>query len=338
MPASAQDLSAADNVTARLAIIGRHTLMPAIKPVSVGGRDLLVGHAYAPKAVDPAHDFEYDVSDCTLFTVTHVGRAADFDVNDAAHSLVVLDDSLRAISEVVLWERAQEQVGKSSPFQRRVGRVDVKLFSIDGEHGSVVMWVNPLYSMTLNSMALMSGFLSNMVMTNGPASNPLPPDAKRIMSALDLVNLGFFTEAFVAAFSLLDDLTQRVISGGLKAKGFAERDQESFARAIKEQRLDHYLNNVSRLCDWVSLRDKDPDLNSGVLKVNRIRNDVMHGDRELERAEALWAIDVIVRVIGHLRENPFGVTVTRFPALRLVEPGLVRMPDPPQPDEAAEPT
>lgn len=37
MPASAQDLSAADNVTARLAIIGRHTLMPVLSRYRLAG-------------------------------------------------------------------------------------------------------------------------------------------------------------------------------------------------------------------------------------------------------------------------------------------------------------
>ena len=330
--ARADDLSesvAAENVVARVAVIGRQTLMPSIKPVVVGGRDQLVGHTYTEKVIDPAHELEYDVSDCTVFTVTHVGRSADFDVDDAGQALDLLDDSLRGISEVVLWERAHERMGKSSPFQRQVGRVDVKFFSIDGERASAVVWANPLYFTDLSGMAVMANFLGNVVMTNGPASNPLPPDAKRMMSAIDLVNLGFFTEAFVAAFALLDDLTQRVINGGLETKGFSVKQQQSFTRAIKEERLDHYLNNVTRLCDWVSLEDWNVDANRDVLKVNSMRNGVMHGDRELGRGEALWTLNVILKAIAFLRENPFGVPVTEFPPLRPAEPALVRLADPP---------
>jgi hypothetical protein len=210
------------DVVAHVAVIGRHTLFPSVKPVDVSGRPLLVAHAYAPKVVDEAHGVEFDVADCTVFTVTHLGRSADFDVENAGHALEVLDDSLAGISEVVLWERARERVGKTSPFQRRVGRVDVKFFSIDGATASAVMWANPLYFTDLAGMGMMAGFLVNMVMTNGPAANPLPPDTKRMMSAIDLVNLGFFTEALVAAFALLDDLTQRVMTGGLANKGFSE--------------------------------------------------------------------------------------------------------------------
>jgi hypothetical protein len=317
-----------NDVVARLAVIGRHAMMPSIKPYELAGRLILVGHAYREKIVDPGHDVEVDTADCTIFTVTHREVADQFDVDDYQQAMALLDDSLVAISEVILWERANERMGKSSPFQRRVGRVDVKFFSIDGETASDVMWKNPLYFTNLDGMSMMASFLGNMVMTNGPAASPLPADAKRIMSSIDLVNLGFFTEAFVAAFALLDDMVQRVVAGGLEAKGFAEKEQSDFSRSIREDRLNNYLNRVVKLCDWTALEDVDSELNKKMLKTNRLRNSVMHGDRELARAEALEAISVIVRVIDHLRGNPFGVQIVGFPPLRPAEPQLARMPPP----------
>jgi len=326
------------DVIARLALIGRHTMMPGIKPVLVDGRTILVAHAYAPKIVDEFRNFEIDTEDCTIFTLTHRDAKKNFDVENVHQSRQILDDSLKAVSESLLWERAHEKTGNASPFQRRVGRVDAKFFSIDGPEGSDVVWRNPGYQFTLDAMSLMAGFMSNMIMSNGPAANPLPADSKRMMSAIDLVNLGFFTEAFVAGFALLDDLAQRVIAGGLDMKGLGQKEKTEFLRAVKENRLNHFLNTLTKLCDWVGLKEHDSNLNGRIAKVNSLRNSVMHGDRELSRVECLDALDAILGTIAYLRGNPFSVEVVDFPPLRPADPQLIRVtgpfPDPPQEDGA----
>ena len=318
------------DLVARLAVLGRLAMLPSIKPVRVNGYDMLVQHTYTPKVEDVQHGFEIDVADCTFFTVHHKDRWKALDLEKASTALDVLDDSLAAVSEVLLWERANERIGKSSPFQRRVGRVDAKFFSIDGRDATIVAWRNPLYFTDLAGMTAMSSFLGNVVMTNGPAASPLPPDAKRLMSSIDLVNLGFFTEALITVFSLLDDLTQRVVSGGLAAKGFSDKDRRHMMLAIKEERLDHFLNGLTKLCDWVALKDVDAELDKKLRVVNTLRNRVMHGDRELARDEALTAMATLIDVIVHLQSNPFGVPVTDIPPLRPANPELVRLPDPPE--------
>src|SRR5262249_6922690 len=88
-------------------------------------------------------------------------------------------------------------------------------------------------------------------------------------------------------------------------------------------------NSLIKLCDWEALKDRDPGLNSQLLKVNTLRNNVMHGDRELSRSEALNAIATLVDVVVFLQGNPFSVPVTGIPPMRPANPDLVRMPDPP---------
>jgi hypothetical protein len=322
------------DVVAHLAILGRHALMPTTQSVVRNGRELLVGHSYSPVLEDGPHGIEIDSSDCTIFTVRHLGYGKEFNVDDAQAAVDLFDESLAAISEVIIWEKAHDQVGEMSSFQRRVGRIDVKVFNIAGERASLVLWKNPLYFTSLDDMAMMAGLLSNVV-TRGPTDTPLHPDVKRIMAAIDLVNLGFFTEAFVGTFALLDDLTQRVIAGGLLKKGITGKNQAQFLRSISERRLDHYLNSVAALCDWVALKEADGQLNADLMKANALRNNVMHGDRELTREEAAASILVVVRAIDHLRRNPFGVDVAVFPLLRAAHPELVRLPPPEDPAGAA---
>jgi hypothetical protein len=138
---------------------------------------------------------------------------------------------------------------------------------------------------------------------------------RRAIASLDLVNLGFYSEAFVTAFSLLDDLTQDVMRAGLKKQGLTEDEQHKLLRAIKEQRLDHFLNLVAKICGWRALKEADPDLWKTLEKVNAKRNDVMHNARRLNREEAINGIDTTLRVVQWLRTNPFGYAIAEIPVL-----------------------
>jgi hypothetical protein len=50
-----------------------------------------------------------------------------------------------------------------------------------------------------------------------------------------------------------------------------------------------------------------------MLKINTLRNKVMHGDRELLRSESFEGVGVAWHLIHFLRSNPFGVPITGMP-------------------------
>src|SRR5205085_7125112 len=134
-----------------------------------------------------------------------------------------------------------------SPFIRQVGTTDVKAFFAQGASDTLVGWVSPAFTFDREAAAMMAGFLSNMIVSNGPATNPVPQITRRVMSSLDLVNLGFHTESFVNLFSLVDDLTQEVIKAGMVKRGLSEVEQIGMLRAIKEERLKVYLCSLAKL-------------------------------------------------------------------------------------------
>ncbi len=259
-----------------------------------------------------------DVSDCTLFTVTHKAHPeSDFQSRHAAEEL--FEQALQAISEVTIWNKAGDVVGSVSSFLRQVGRLDVKFFFIEASEDLLIGWRNPLFWATRDAAAMIAGFLSNMIVTNGPAASPVPPVSRRAMSALDLINLGFYTESFVSLFALADDLTQEIVKAGMTRKGVPTGEQDALLRAIKENRLRHFLNNLTKLCDWHSLVEADPELSKRVEKTNSRRNDIMHGSMRLSRGETIESCNTLLELIDWLRTNPFEYVIPPFPLLALAE-------------------
>lgn len=311
-------------------------LMPGIQQCRVRGHDLLVGHTWAPKVTDPQRGIELDVSDCTLFSVTHNDRSLS-EPPTADELASLLDDALEAISDVLVWERAHDRVGKASSYSRQVGRVDVKFFSVDGETASVAAWKNPAYWLDLGGLQMMAGVLSNMIVTNGVASAPLPGEVRRMLASLDLVNLGFFSEAFLTAFALCDDLVQRVVTSGLSSRGLSSAEQKELLRAIKEDRLATFTTKLTKLCGWQSLEDADAKLFKDLRRVNRRRNNMIHGSERLTREDAVDSIEVLLRTIDWLRSNPFGAPIPPFPLLQLAVPAFTVFGDEPPANEEVVP-
>jgi hypothetical protein len=302
------------------AIIGRTQLMPGILPVNVDspGVQCLVAHAFPASIKNEYHNIDLDISDCTLFTVTHVGLG-DINLSDATMAEELLEQALTAISEVIIWNKAMDQVGTVTAFTRQVGRLDVKFFFIDRSNNRLIAWRNPLFWSDRQSAALMAGILNNMIVNNGPAASPVAAIIKRVMSSLDLVNLGFYTESFVNLFSLVDDLTQEVIKAGMAKKGLSSTDQKDLLRAIKEERLKLYLTQLAKLCDWKSLEDENPEVFKRLMKANSLRNDVMHSSTRLQRQQALESGNDLLVAINWLRVNPFGYVIPPFPLLKVAE-------------------
>lgn len=286
----------------------------------------LVAHSYPASITDSRRGVDVDVNDCTVFTVTHQG-CGERDYSLATNADAMLEQALQAISEVTLWSKANDEVGRMSAFLRQHGRLDVKYFFLEANPDLLLAWRNPLFSLDRGAAEFVGAFLGNMVMTNGPAANPLPSVVRRTMSALDLINLGFYTESFVSLFAQVDDLAQEVINAGMARKGLTEKECGSFLGSIKEQRLRHYLGNVAKLCDWKSLAEADGELAKRLDKVNSTRNRIMHGSTRLGRDQAIDGCNTLLEVIGWLRTNPFGYVIPAIPKLQVAHGEFFIVPD-----------
>lgn len=315
------------DLVAQIAVIGIFQLPPGILPINVGDPEIecRVKSSFFSTLEDVERGLKVDISDCTLFEVVHMGKG-EVDITLRSESYEIFHRSLFAISEVIVWSKSKEKVGGSSSFTSQIGTLDVKAFFVKDSTDRVVGWLNPVLTFPLEIASMMSGILPNMIVSNGPAGNPVHPVTRRVMSTIDLINLGFYTEAFVNLFSLVDDLTQEVIKAGMTLKNLRADEQKNLLRSIKEERLKVFLTTLSKRIGWVSLAEANEGLLSDILKVNKTRNNVMHGSHRMTRTEAIEASEVLLKLIEWLKSNPFNFFVPPFPLLRLAEPDLTIFP------------
>jgi hypothetical protein len=123
----------------------------------------------------------------------------------------------------------------------------------------------------------------------------------------------------VSLFALADDLTQEVVKAGMARKGLSVGGQNELLRAIKERRLRHFLNDLTKLCGWVGLDEANPDLSKRLDKANKRRNNIMHGSVRLSRQDTLESSNALLDLIDWLRTNPFGYSIPEFPLLVIAE-------------------
>lgn len=311
------------NIVACVAVIGRFQLMPGRLPVKLDDPlvDYLVKHEFPDSFEMPECNISFDTLDCTLFEVTHKYRN-DIDLTNAANMRVIFEQSIAAISEVAIWSKLNTNFGEMSPFLRQIGTTDVKGFFAQVSEDEMAWWVNPSFQLQRNVAAALASsmpIISDMIVANGPLANPVPPILRRVMSSIDLINLGFHTESFVNLFSIVDDLTQEVIKAGMSLKGLKADEQEKLLRGIKEERLKLYLCNLAKLCGWKSLEEADKELYANVLKVNTCRNDIMHGSLRISKDKTFDNSNILLKLIDWLRSNPFGFSIPPFPPLRIAD-------------------
>lgn len=315
------------DLVTNVAVIGKTSLMPVALPVTLDNSDVkyLVEHSFRERAVREEWSIEVDVSDCTMFTVTHHDQG-NINLTSRDEVQAAFDQSLSAISEVLIWSKTKESIGKVSPFIRQIGTADVKAFFAEGDSGDVVRWENPSFRSNRVDEQLGRLLFGNAVMVNGPSASPVHPVLRNVMGSLDLINLGFHTESFVSLFSLVDDLVQEVMKAGMRKQGINTKAQRSNLRAIKEERLKVYLCKLAKRYDWISLEEFDKEFFNSVLRVNTIRNRIVHGNRKLSKNDAIENSNILLKLIDWLRSNPYEYCIPKFPPLRIAAPDFVHHP------------
>jgi hypothetical protein len=308
------DEVAACKVVTVLAVLGKSVLPPGAYPTHglQANSRCLVSRSFPPKLLSEKQKIDIDTTDCTLFLVHHLDENPP---ELLSHEFLdtLLEQAVHAVSELIVWSKAWDQAAKISPFDRQIGRVDVKFFALQGNGVFRAAWLNPRYMFTNDALAMMSFFLGNMIATPNPISHAVGPTTRRLLSCLDLFNSCFYNEALISAFALLDDLVQTVVQAGMQARGLDTKQQEDMLRAIERERLKHYTCDLTMLCGWESLEKANSNLYSRLVgrktSTNSARNNIMHGDLSLSREAARAHLQTVVETIVWLHGNPWGVAV-----------------------------
>lgn len=143
----------------------------------------------------------------------------------------------------------------------------------------------------------------------GTGSLPL---ARRYVRCFELLEHGFYSEAFIVAFSVLDDLVQQVLHDTLSAKGLASKtERDDLLRGIKENRLKLYLGPVLKLACGSDISAMWSESSAALDWLNSTRNRIAHSAESVDYASAARAIYACLRVVVALKER--GLTSVEIP-------------------------
>jgi hypothetical protein len=130
------------------------------------------------------------------------------------------------------------------------------------------------------------------------------PVARRYVRCFELLEHGYYTEALIVTFSILDDLVQQALHDHLSKKGMtSEEERKALLRGIKEQRLKLYLGQLLKILTGKSLKEMWPHAETALEWLNRSRNNAAHQGYRADYSTAAKAIYVSIKVLVILHQN-----------------------------------
>lgn len=303
--------NAKPSINCVMIVPGAHMTFPGILAANATpqGKKCFVKHTYIldQKVGLPGLAGKVDVHDASFFDIQFPEQSLPPNKVAVAQLQELLLESLHGINDVLYWSKTRDQARSISTYARRLGLLDIRAFFVLAKaEQSVFTYKNPL-QVNPGPIHLVNMFLGNMITSPNPYAEPISTLSRRLLGIIDLFNMCFYTEAFVVAFSLLDDLTQRVLKAGMVSKGI--KDPDTLMSAIKESRLFHMLESLMPLVGYQPLSSASPELVDPMKKINKLRNRIMHGDLELTRQQGLEGLNTVFGLLGFLGKNPFGVPI-----------------------------
>ena len=138
------------------------------------------------------------------------------------------------------------------------------------------------------------------------------PLARRYVRCFELLEHGFYSEAFIVAFSVLDDLVQQVLHSTLSEKGLVSKpERDELLRGIKENRLKLYLGPILKLACGRDISSMWPESAAALEWLSSTRNRIAHLAEAVDYASAAKAIYACLKVIVALKEA--GLTASEIP-------------------------
>lgn len=138
------------------------------------------------------------------------------------------------------------------------------------------------------------------------------PIARRYVRCFELLEHGFYTEALVVAFSVLDDLVQTMLDNLLEAKGMgSETARNELLRGIKEHRLRLFLGPLLKVLSGKAINEMWGDAETALKWLNEKRNAVAHGGYQAEYSTAAKAVYACIKTLVVLNQN--GLIKAEFP-------------------------
>ncbi|HEV2498889.1 MAG TPA: hypothetical protein VGY31_04825 [Terriglobia bacterium] len=129
---------------------------------------------------------------------------------------------------------------------------------------------------------------------------PLSKEWIALTRAVDLVNHGYFAEAILVAFALLDAIVQDFVKARLP--NLDPSEARRLLRKMGSQRLETLLGPLLRICVNASPLD-DEQMKAEIAWLNEKRNAIIHSGKQCLRGEAQRGLRTIWQILKYLAEK-----------------------------------
>ena len=176
---------------------------------------------------------------------------------------------------------------------RNVGDIDLVLISLSMEEEVIFSRGSPIFFAGTMAPSTDLELQINV-------SDPLPREWSVLTRAVDLVNHGYFLEAFVVGFALLDDLTQEFLRA--RMPHVSSDEASTLLRGIESSRLRTYLGPLIRISTGESPLD-DEQLSAEFRWLNHKRNNLIHSGEGCTHREAKRGLQTVFDILSFLNDK-----------------------------------
>lgn len=205
------------------------------------------------------------------------------------------------------------------PQMRHVGFWDfVSMDSLCGEHRqNLISFAQPGFDWHLARSSRGSVSKVNFSVEDDP-----PNERLKLLRAVELLNSGYYTEALLVSFALLDHFVMQTLQVLLADRGVG--DPGDLLLAISSKRLKTYLGSLFKTITGHSLQEDEPGLWKRLDKLNNDRNNAMHRSAEIEYEKAKDGIETVRDILLYLNaflqkagfgHNPAVLGIDKLPFL-----------------------
>ena len=128
--------------------------------------------------------------------------------------------------------------------------------------------------------------------------------ARRYVRCYELLEHGFYSEAFIVAFAVLDDLIQQMLHKLLSDKGMVKRaEREELLRGVKDRRLKIFLGPLLKIICGKDIVDIWPTSETALDWLNKTRNQISHAGGKADYTMAAKAIFACINTIVVLQKH-----------------------------------
>lgn len=124
------------------------------------------------------------------------------------------------------------------------------------------------------------------------------PVARRFLRCYELLEHGFYSEAFIVSFSILDAIVQDMLNAKLTERGMEKTSERSeLLRGIKENRLHTFLGPLLYILTGHSISSLWSHAESALPWINSKRNKIAHAGYQADYSTAAQGIYACIRIL-----------------------------------------